>query len=96
MSSKIKIIIAVLVIALLLGVGYLLFFNNNSDNTAVTTGPGEPSSAAEATFLDLTSQIDPISFDTSVLTDPRFTSLVDIHTAILPEPQGRKDPFSTN
>jgi hypothetical protein len=95
MSSKIKIIIAFLVIALLLGAGYLLFFNNNSDATAVSA-VGAPTSAAQATFINLTNQLDPITFDTSVLSDPRFTALIDIHTAILPETEGRSDPFSPN
>jgi hypothetical protein len=46
-------------------------------------------------FLNLSSQIGPISFDTSVFSDPRFMALTDIHTAILPESVGRNDPFAS-
>ena len=94
MSSKTKIIVAVLGIAVLLGAVYLLFFNNSSNTSAVSQSGGAPTSPAQASFLDLSSQIEPITFDTSILSDPRFTSLVDLHTAILPEAAGRKDPFA--
>ncbi|MBA3788910.1 hypothetical protein H0X32_00755 [Patescibacteria group bacterium] len=93
MSSRIKIIVAVLVVAVLLGAAYLLLFNNNNTNAAVTV-EGGATSAAEVTFLNLSSQLQPISFDTTIFTDPRFMALVDIHTAILPETSGRKDPFA--
>jgi phosphatidylserine synthase len=95
MSTRVKIIIAVLVIAILGVIAYLVFFNTNNDTTAVSTGSGAPASAAEVTFLNLASQINPITFDTTIFSDPRFTALVDIHTAILPEATGRTDPFST-
>jgi hypothetical protein len=94
MSSQTKIVIAVLGIAVILGIVYLVFFNSNSDTTAVSTTGGTPSSPAEVDFLNLSSQVEPITFDTTILNDPRFISLVDIHTAILPEATGRKDPFA--
>jgi flagellar basal body-associated protein FliL len=93
MSNQTKIIAVVLGIVVILGAAYLLFFNTSSDTTAVTSD-GAPTSAAEVNFLNLSSQIEPVTFDTSILNDPRFTSLVDIHTAILPEASGRKDPFA--
>jgi hypothetical protein len=48
---------------------------------------------AHATFLALAAQLEPVAFDASVLSDPRFLALVDITTAILPEDAGRTDPF---
>jgi hypothetical protein len=94
MATRVKIIIAFLVVAVLGGIAYLMFFNTNNVNSAVSTsGSTQPASAAEVTFLNLASQINPISFDTSIIADPRFAALVDIHTAVLPEPLGRKDPF---
>ena len=94
MSSRTKIIIVVLGIAALLGAGYLLFFNTSNDTSAVAETGGAPTSAAETSFLNLSSQIEPVTFDTSIFSDPRFTALIDIHTAILPEASGRKDPFA--
>lgn len=58
------------------------------------TGTGAPASAAELKFLSLTAKIDPVTLDTSIFSDPRFTGLVDIRTAVLPEPAGRVDPFA--
>lgn len=78
-------------IGLLLLAGYFLFLKPTS-TTAVTAT--EPNSPAENTFVNLASQLEPLGFDTSILSDPRFTLLVDIHTAIIPETNGRRDPFA--
>lgn len=84
-------IIAVIIGILVLGVAaYMLFFK--SDSSAVTST--EPTTPAETTFVNLAAQLQPLKFDTSVLSDPRFISLTDIHTAIVPELSGRKDPFA--
>lgn len=53
-----------------------------------------PTGQAQATFLTLAAQLQPIAFNASVLEDPRFMSLVDIKTAIVPEATGRIDPFA--
>ena len=93
MSTRTKIIAAVVIGGALLLGAYLLFFNTNSTGSAITE-ENAPASAAEVTFLNLASKTDSITFDTTVLTDPRFTSLVDTRTSIVPVPQGRRDPFS--
>ncbi len=92
-STNTKIVLGVLVAGGLLVAVYLLFFNASSDTSAIST-TGAPASAAEVTFLDLASKAGPISFDTSIFTDSRFTSLVDIHQAIVPDSPGRTDPFA--
>ena len=92
MSTRTKIIAAVILGGILLLGGYLLFFNTTSTNVVSTDSA--PASAAEVTFLNLATQTGSISFDTSVLSDPRFTALIDTRTAITPVPQGRKDPFA--
>jgi flagellar basal body-associated protein FliL len=92
MSTSTNIIITiVVVIALAIG-GYLLFFNSNT--SAVSTSNAAPASAAEQTFLNLTAEAQSISFNTSILSDPRFTSLVDTRTTVVPVPLNRTDPFS--
>lgn len=60
------------------------------DVTVLDSGPG---SVAQSTFLTLVAELDPISFNTGVLVDTRFLSLVDLRTAIIPETPGRTDPF---
>lgn len=85
-------IIAIAIGIVLIGAGaYLLFLKPSSTVALSATGAISPE---EITFVNLTSQLDPLNFDTSILTDPRFKALVDIHTAILPEATGRRDPFS--
>lgn len=55
---------------------------------------GQSTSVDEALFMNLASQIDAISFNDSLLKDPRFLSLVDIRVVVVPETVGRKDPFA--
>ncbi len=88
--SKTTGILIVLGILVLAAAGYLLL----RPAPPVMTTTGAPGSDAEAVFVSLTAKLDPVTFDTSVLKDPRFQSLVDIRTAILPEPSGRTDPFA--
>jgi len=52
-----------------------------------------PISEAEAVFITLTNQINPVQFDTSILADPRFKVLRDLKTPIFEEVTGRADPF---
>ncbi len=94
MSNTTKGVIAVLAVVVLLGAGYMLFFSGNNATGAAVSDSGTPASDAEVQFLQLSSQIGAVSFDTSIFSDPRFTSLVDIHTAILNEATGRTDPFA--
>lgn len=75
------------------GLGYYFFFFNSSSGAALTTTAGTASDA-ELSFITLVSKLDPIVFDTTVLSDPRFTTRQDIRTAIVPEASGRKDPFA--
>lgn len=59
----------------------------------VSTSESSVTTEAQQTFLTLAAQLGPVAFDVSFLRDPRFLSLVDLKTAILPEPEGRTDPF---
>ena len=74
------------------GAVYMLFFKNT--DTSATLTASLPSSPVESTFVNLIEQLGRIEFDISVLSDPRFLSLQDIHTAVFPESAGRKDPFA--
>ncbi|MGE5541062.1 MAG: hypothetical protein ACM3TU_02135 [Bacillota bacterium] len=85
-------IIAIVIGLVLVGAAAYLLFLKPSSTVALDTS--EAVSPDEITFVNLTAQLDPLGFDASVLADPRFMALVDIHTAILPEATGRRDPFS--
>lgn len=78
-----------IVVVLALGGAYLYFFPSISTAPLTASAPG----VSEQQFLDLAGQLQPISFDTSIFSDPRFTSLIDLTVPLTPEVQGRSDPF---
>ena len=86
-SSTTLLILAAIVVA---GGAYWFFF----------TGGEEPPLSAgtenqvQTQFKLLVSQLQPISFDTDIFSDPNFLSLVDLATPIAPETSGRIDPFA--
>lgn len=92
MSTQTKIVIGIIILGAGLIGTYLLFFNTSS--TSAISSSSAPASAAEVTFLDLATKTGPITFDTAILTDPRFTSLINTETTVIPVPQGRRDPFA--
>lgn len=88
-SSAITLTLGALVLAAL---AYWFFFTgtgNSAPITVVTTG-----SAAQTKFQSLVGELEPISFNTDIFADPRFTALVDLATPITPETSGRPDPFA--
>ena len=91
-SRSTKIIVAVGVLVLATAAYFLLM--NKDDGETVLIEDGSAASEAQSVFINLAAQIEPVSFDTSILSDPRFLGLQDIHTAIVPEPVGRTDPFA--
>ncbi|MBU6214586.1 hypothetical protein KGM48_01960 [Patescibacteria group bacterium] len=68
------------------------YFFMNAGNQAPLTAVPEPSST-QMQFDSLSSQL-PVSFDTSIFSDPRFIALVDITQPIQQEPAGRADPLA--
>ena len=88
-----KVIVAIVTVLLGLLVPLYFLLTGSTDTSQVVTA-SVPSSEAEVVFVNLASQLVPLSYDTSILSDPRFTSLIDLHTAVLPEQKGRRDPFA--
>lgn len=81
--------------ALIVAAGaYWYFFTGNSNSPALTQ-VGGGGSAAQAQFQTLVGELSPITFDTSIFSDPRFNALTDLATPVSPEPVGRTDPFAT-
>lgn len=74
-------------------IAYFVMGRTSTEDTITVLGDA-PTSMAQTTFLNLAAQLDPVSFDQRILADPRFTSLQDIHTGIVPETPGRTDPFA--
>lgn len=86
--------IIIIVVTLLLVGGAYWYFAGQSDTQAPLTASMGFDNPAQTQFQELVSQLLPISFNTGIFSDPRFTSLVDLATPIVPESIGRVDPFA--
>ena len=86
-----KNILIVTLIVVIIGAGAYYLNKGNSKGVITTTAP--PGSPTEATFLGFASELDTVSFNTTIFTDPRFMALEDIHTSVVNELAGRRDPF---
>jgi hypothetical protein len=87
-------IILIICSLIVIGGGVYYFFFFNTGDQATLSGDSAVASDAELSFIALVSKLDPITFNTAILSDPRFTSRTDIRTTIVPETTGRKDPFA--
>lgn len=81
-----------LVIVVIGAAMYYLWGRPSTDE--VVTADITPQSSVEATFLGLATELDSVTLDPTIFSDPRFQMLKDIHTTIISEPAGRRDPFA--
>lgn len=88
-SNTILIIIVTLVAA---AAAYWYFFTGTGNQAPLTEVTTE--NQAQSQFQTLVSELQPISFDTKIFSDPRFNSLVDLATPVSAETTGRSDPFA--
>jgi hypothetical protein len=96
MPKNIKFIAIGVGCLVLAAVAYFVIVKPNTSDSAVVSTPGaKPTTQEQVTFQEMSRRLEPISFDTSIFSDPHFTSLVDIHIPVVPEPIGRTDPFAT-
>lgn len=88
-SNPTTIIIVTLIVA---GAAYWYFFTGTGDQPPLTASSSE--NASQTHFQSLVSELQPISFQTDIFSNPSFTSLVNLATPVTPEAQGRIDPFA--
>lgn len=92
MSPLLKNLGIAVVLALVLFLGYLVFFGE--DEAAVSDDAGLSAAVRDGQeFLMRVRQLDQITLDGSVLSDLRFESLVDFTVQPKPEDVGRDNPF---
>lgn len=93
MQHNSTIIMILAAIVLLGGAGYWYFSSTNGTDAPLVAVDGS-GSEAQSRFQALVSELNPISFDTSIFSDPRFGILINLATPINAESQGRIDPFA--
>lgn len=82
------------IFALIVAGGVYWYFFSDSEQVVLTVDT-TPGATERAHFESLAATLQSISFkDTSLFTDPRFVSLINLETPIVPEPRGRIDPFA--
>lgn len=85
-------IILIVVASLIVAAGaYWYFFTDTGNEPPLSAS--DTTNQAQMQFESLVGQL-PISFDTSIFSNPRFMALVNITTDISPEVTGRIDPFA--
>ena len=94
MNQKTIIALIIVIIGVAIPGYFLLTSSSKVDTSNEVVSTSDIGNDAEAQFVTLSAQLVPLSFDTTILTDSRFTSLIDLHTIVLPEAIGRRDPFA--
>lgn len=87
------IVIVVLATVALLG-WYSLTSTKTNDLETVSTETNQKLDAASAKFLESLNELNSIVIDTSVFQSPAYSQLKDFSRPIMPEPQGRANPFA--
>lgn len=85
--------LAIVTVALVAaGIAYWYFFTGTGNQPPLSTDTS--TNQAQMQFDNLVGELQPISFNTGIFSDPRFTALIDITTSVSPESFGRTDPLA--
>ncbi len=79
-------------LALILWLGYTVFFRESGELVTVEGGVSDVAVQGQE-FLTTLTEVRAISLNGAVLNDPRFESLVDQRQDVTPEDVGRQNPF---
>ncbi len=90
LKNKRPIILVIILIGLLV-IGYKVIFTSPSADFLAEESA--KMSTAEKVGI-IMNEVEKISFDTKVMSDPKFTSLKSIETILPVLPIGKKNPFS--
>jgi len=84
--------IVIVVTACIVAGGAYFFIKSSATEPSLSVAGSE--NEAQVHFQTLVSQLQPISLDTQILSDPSFLSLKDITVPVAHEQPGRPDPFA--
>ena len=84
-----------IIITLIAAAGaYWYFFTRTGNQPPLSASTSASVNQAQLQFETLVGELQSISFNTSIFSDPRFNALVDIAISISSEPAGRPDPLA--
>mgnify|MGYP001441310413 CR=1 FL=1 len=92
MSSALQNILILGGIILLAGLGYYLFVQKDAGNLNNVEVDGQ-AAMQTAQFLKRLNDLEQMSFDGAIFSDPRFTTLISFSKEVQPEPYGKANPF---
>ncbi len=84
----------IIILTLVIAAGAYWYFFTGSGNQPPLTSSVPTQNVAQTQFPSLVSELQPISCNTAIFSDPRVAALVDLATPVTPEPMGRVDPFA--
>jgi hypothetical protein len=93
MSGLLKNLLFALGLALILWLGYVLFFQDDGTNQ-VNNAVNTQAALETEEFLIRLQSLRSIDIDDAIFDDVRFSSLVNFKTDIGDEPTGRRNPFA--
>ena len=94
MKLDTKTILLILAAVVVAGGAYWYFFTGTGGDALPLTALPTGGNQVQVQFDTLVGELTPISFTSTIFSDPRFASLVDLATPITPEGAGRIDPFA--
>lgn len=82
------------IVTVIIAAGVYWYFFTGTGNQPPLSATDTSTNQAQTQFQTLVSELQPISFDTSIFSDAHFNALADLTTPISPEGTGRLDPFA--
>jgi hypothetical protein len=84
----------IIIVTIIIAAGAYWYFFTGTGNQSPLSATDTSTNQTQTQFQMLVSELQPISFNTSIFSDPHFNALVDLTTPISPESTGRLDPFA--
>ncbi len=86
--------IIILVVATLVIAAWAFWYYSTRTGNEPSLSVSAEGNQAQTRFQTLVRELQAVSFDTSIFSDPRFMALIDLTTPIVSEVAGRVDPFA--
>tara|TARA_B100000745_G_scaffold299149_1_gene249307 strand:+ start:1660 stop:1950 length:291 start_codon:yes stop_codon:yes gene_type:complete len=92
MTSALQNLLIIVGILLIAGIGYYLFKQNQEEGLQNAQVDNQ-AAVRSAESLRRLNELQNITLDTTLFSDPRFTSFTSFTNEVAPEPYGKANPF---